>query len=113
MNADGTVDLDVRKAACASAVTSDLPMGYTEVASRPTSDQLPPTLAEFGKDLVALAKNGKIKIVYGMAQKLADGNVPPALKGKRVISVDVGGLVAGASYKGQFEERVKDILQEA
>jgi ATP-dependent Clp protease ATP-binding subunit ClpC len=148
INEDGTVDLDVRKAAALTAITTELPKGFTEIQSRPTGDQLPATLAEFGKDLVALAKAGKIetlvgrdaeirsvmqvlsrrtknnpilvgesgvgktKIVYGMAQKLADGNVPPALKGKRVISVDVGGLVAGASYKGQFEERVKDILQE-
>ncbi|MFW0871341.1 MAG: ATP-dependent Clp protease ATP-binding subunit [Patescibacteria group bacterium] len=55
---------------------------------------------------------GKTALVEGLAQRIAKGDVPESLKDKRIISVEVGALVAGASFKGQFEERLKSILKE-
>jgi len=55
---------------------------------------------------------GKTAIVEGLAQRITDGNVPQNLVGKRLISLDMGSLVAGTKYRGQFEERVKSILNE-
>jgi ATP-dependent Clp protease ATP-binding subunit ClpC len=55
---------------------------------------------------------GKTAIVEGIARRIVDGNVPAALLGKRVISLSLGGMIAGAMFRGQFEERVKAILNE-
>jgi len=55
---------------------------------------------------------GKTAIIEGLAQKIYDGRVPDSLKHKRVLSLSIGTLVAGAMYRGQFEERVKSILKE-
>ncbi len=55
---------------------------------------------------------GKTAIVEGLALRIARGDVPEALKNKRVLSLDMGGLVAGAKYRGEFEERLKSVLQE-
>ncbi|MFC1538553.1 ATP-dependent Clp protease ATP-binding subunit [Candidatus Latescibacterota bacterium] len=55
---------------------------------------------------------GKTAIVEGLAQKIAESNVPHNLIDKRLISLDMGSLVAGTKYRGQFEERVKSILTE-
>ena len=55
---------------------------------------------------------GKTAVVEGLAQKIVAGDVPEILKDKRVVSVDISGMVAGAKYRGDFEERIKKALQE-
>ena len=55
---------------------------------------------------------GKTAIVEGLAQKINSGDVPEILKGKRVVTVDITSMVAGAKYRGDFEERIKKALQE-
>ncbi len=55
---------------------------------------------------------GKTAIVEGMAQRIVDGDVPENLKSKTIISLDMGLLVAGAKYKGEFEERLKTVIKE-
>ena len=55
---------------------------------------------------------GKTAIVEGLAQRMALGHVPEPLRGKRLVSVDVAGMVAGTKYRGEFEERLRDMLAE-
>ena len=55
---------------------------------------------------------GKTAIVEGLAERIVSGEVPENLKDKRIVSIDISGMVAGAKYRGDFEERIKKVLNE-
>lgn len=55
---------------------------------------------------------GKTAITYGLVQRIREGNVPDELKGSRIYSLDLGGMLAGTQYRGEFEKRMKKVLEE-
>ncbi len=62
--------------------------------------------------LIGEAGVGKTAIVEGLARRIHAGDVPATLRGKRIVSLNIGGMVAGAMFRGQFEQRIKSILEE-
>ncbi|MBQ4116154.1 MAG: ATP-dependent Clp protease ATP-binding subunit [Clostridia bacterium] len=107
-----------------------------------------PTLKQYGRDLTALAREGKLDpiigrdtetqrviqilsrrtknnpcligepgvgktaVAEGLAQKIVEGNVPETLAGKILVTLDISGMIAGAKYRGEFEERLKNVMAE-
>ena len=55
---------------------------------------------------------GKTAIAEGLAQRIAHGDVPESLKDKRLVTLDIGALIAGSKYRGEFEDRLKAVLKE-
>ncbi|MCR4690226.1 MAG: ATP-dependent Clp protease ATP-binding subunit [Lachnospiraceae bacterium] len=55
---------------------------------------------------------GKTAIVEGLAQRIVEGNVPPVMEHKRLVTLDMSGMVAGSKYRGEFEERIKKVMNE-
>ncbi len=56
---------------------------------------------------------GKTAVAEGLAQRIAEGSVPETIRGKRLVTLDISGMVAGSKYRGEFEERIKRVIHEA
>ena len=148
-----SVDVGILSEKVAESLSTDTPneKGGKHSVGKQKNDKgnkKTPTLDKFGRDLTAMAKDGKIDpvigrqqeidrviqilcrrtknnpcligepgvgktaVAEGLALKIAEGNAPELLKGKRLVALDLTGMVAGTKYRGDFEERIKNAIDE-